>query len=134
MRASGVAAGGAVRPSVDGSGPACHGIDLLFTFCSYAANRCRVGRMADNFLPLVAAIVVAGLAALAVLVVFSVRALRRRDPQAADPQLLELARLQAATAVRIQATRDMLAGRQPELHRAVNDPLDSVTRHLTPSI
>ncbi len=48
--------------------------------------------MADNFLPLVAAIVVAGLAALAVLVVFSVRALRRRDPQAADPQLLELAR------------------------------------------
>ena len=44
--------------------------------------------MADNFLPLVAAIVVAGLAALAVLVVFGVRALRGRDPQAADPQLL----------------------------------------------
>src|SRR3984893_2963206 len=119
MRASGVAAARVVPPSVGGSGPACHGIDLLFTFCSYAANRCRVGLMADNFLPLVAAIVLAGLAALAVLIVFSVRALRRRDPQGTDPQLLELARLQAETAVRIEAMRDMLAGRQAELHRAV---------------
>ena len=90
--------------------------------------------MADNFLPLVAAIVVAGLAALAVLVVFSVRALRRRDPQAADPQLLELARLQAETAVRIEAMRDMLAGRQAELHRAVNERLaviDNAQRNIT---
>src|SRR5882724_533618 len=130
MRGSGVAATRAVPPSVGGSGSACPGIDLLFTFCSYAANRCRVARMADNFLPLVAAIVVAGLAALAVLVVFGVRALRRRDPQAADPQLLELARLQSETAVRIEAMRDMLAGRQAELHRAVNERLDSVTHHL----
>jgi DNA recombination protein RmuC len=90
--------------------------------------------MADNFLPLVGAIVIAGLAALAVLVVFSVRALRRRDPQAADPQLLELARLQAETAVRIEAMRDMLAGRQAELHRAVNERLDSVTHHLNQSM
>jgi len=90
--------------------------------------------MADNFLPLVAAIVVAGLAALAVLVVFGVRALRGRDPQAADPQLLELARLQAETAVRIEAMRDMLAGRQAELHRAVNERLDSVTHHLNQSM
>ena len=90
--------------------------------------------MADNFLPLVAAIIVAGLAALAVLVVFSVRALRRRDPQAADPQLLELARLQAETAVRIEAMRDMLAGRQAELHRAVNERLaviDNAQRNIT---
>ncbi|TMK12640.1 MAG: DNA recombination protein RmuC, partial [Alphaproteobacteria bacterium] len=90
--------------------------------------------MADNFLPLVAVIVVAGLAALAGLVVLSVRALRRRDPQAADPQLLELARLQAETAVRIEAMRDMLAGRQAELHRAVNERLDSVTHHLNQSM
>ena len=90
--------------------------------------------MADNFLPLVAVIVVAGLAALAGLVVFSVRALRRRDPQSADPQLLELARLQAETAVRIEAMRDMLAGRQAELHRAVNERLDSVTHHLNQSM
>src|SRR5260370_34843671 len=111
MRASGVAAARAVPPSVGGSGPACHGIDLLFTFCSYAANRCRVGRMADNFLPLVAAIVVAGLAALAVLVVFSCRALRPRDPPAAHPQLLELARLPAQTAVRTGATPPTPSGR-----------------------
>jgi DNA recombination protein RmuC len=90
--------------------------------------------MADNLLPLVGAIVIAGLAALAVLLVFGVRALRRRDPQAADPQLLELARLQAETAVRIEAMRDMLAGRQAELHRAVNERLDSVTHHLNQSM
>src|ERR1700730_10180696 len=90
--------------------------------------------MADNFLPLVRVIVVAGLGALAGLVVFSVRALRGRDPQAADPQLLELARLQAETAVRIEAMRDMLAGRQAELHRAVNERLDSVTHHLNQSM
>src|SRR5258708_20098643 len=101
MRASGVAAARAVPPSVGGSGPACHGIDLLFTFCSYAANRCRVGRMADNFLPLVAAIVVAGLAALAVLVVFSARALRRPDPQAPPPQLLQPASLHSEPPPRI---------------------------------
>src|SRR5215831_9838375 len=116
MRGRGVVAVPAVPPSVDGSGRACHCIDLLFTFCSYAANRCRVDRMSNNLLPLVAAIVVAGLAALAVLVVFVVRALRRRDPQAADPQLLEL------------------AGRQAELHRAVNERLDSVTHHLNQSM
>src|SRR5215469_9569476 len=133
MRGHGVGAVRAVPPGAGGSGRACHGIDLLFTFCSYAANRCRVGRMADNFLPLVAVIAIAGLAALAVLVVFSVRALRRH-PQAADPQLLELARLQAETAVRIEAMRDMLAGRQAELHRAVNERLDSVTHHLNQSM
>src|SRR5499427_710997 len=134
MRGRGVAAVRAVALGLAGSGPACHGIDLLFTFCSYAANRCRVDRMSNNFLPLVAAGVVAGLAALAVLVAFAVRALRRRDQQAADPQLLELARLQAETAVRIEAMRDMLAGRQAELHRAVNERLDSVTHHLNQSM
>src|SRR6266566_1631606 len=134
MRGSGVAAARAVPPSVGGSGPVCHGIDLLFTFCSYAANRCRVGRMADNFLPLVAVIILAGLAAVAALIVVAVRALRRRDAQGADKQLLELARLQAETAVRIEAMRDMLAGRQAELHRAVNERLDSVSHHLNQSM
>ena len=38
--------------------------------------------------------------------------------------MAELARLQAETAVRIEAMRDMLAGRQAELHRAVNERLD----------
>src|SRR5438034_9015165 len=134
MRGSGASAARAAVPGVAGGGRPAVCIDLSFAFCSYAPNRCRVGRMADNFLPLVGAIVIAGLAALAVLVVFSVRALRRRDPQAADPQLLELARLQAETAVRIEAMRDMLAGRQAELHRAVNERLDSVTHHLNQSM
>src|SRR2546429_2385359 len=134
MRGSGGSRARAAVPGVAGGGRPAVCIDLSFAFCSYAANRCRVGRMADNFLPLVAVIVVAGLAALAGLVVFSVRALRRRDPQSADPQLLELARLQAETAVRIEAMRDMLAGRQAELHRAVNERLDSVTHHLSQSM
>src|SRR6516165_2309114 len=48
--------------------------------------------------------------------------------------MAELTRLQAETAVRIEAMRDMLAGRQAELHRAVNERLDSVTHHLNQSI
>src|SRR6516162_7357379 len=134
MRGSGASA---VRAAVSGlacCGRACIRIDLSFTFCSYAPNRCRVGRMADNLLPLVGAIVLAGLAALSVLVVIALRALRRRDAQDADKQLRELARLQAETAVRVEAMRDMLAGRQAELHRAVNERLDSVTHHLNQSM
>src|SRR5262249_31216164 len=109
-----------------------HGIDLSFTFCSYEPNRCRVGAMPD-VLPLAAAValLLAGLAALAVL---AWRALRGREPPAAAPQLLELARLQAETAVRIDAMREMLAGRQAELQRAVNERLDSVTHHLNQSM
>src|SRR5689334_22309908 len=79
------------------------------------------------------AIALAGAAALAAIAVVVVRALRPPVPEA-DPQLLELARLQAETAVRIEAMRDMLAGRQAELHRAVNERLDSVTHHLNQSM
>jgi DNA recombination protein RmuC len=87
--------------------------------------------MTDHLLPLAAAVT---LAALLIVVALAVRALRRRDVQAADKQLLELARLQAETAVRIEAMRDVLAGRQAELHRAVNERLDSVTHHLNQSM
>jgi DNA recombination protein RmuC len=87
--------------------------------------------MTDHLLPLAAAIT---LAALLIVVALAVRALRRRDVQAADKQLLELARMQAETAVRIEAMRDVLAGRQAELHRAVNERLDSVTHHLNQSM
>jgi DNA recombination protein RmuC len=92
--------------------------------------------MTDNLLLLAGAIVIvlAGLAALAALVVVAVRALRQRDREAADDQMAELARLQAETAVRIEGMRDMLAGRQAELHRAVNERLDSVTHHLSQSM
>src|SRR5438105_7058911 len=89
--------------------------------------------MTDYFL-LFTAIALAGLVALIVLGVVAVRALRRRETQAADKQLLELARLQTETAVRIEAMRDMIAGRQAELHRTVNERLDSVTHHLSQSM
>src|SRR2546430_15747836 len=114
MRGRGASAARAAVPGVAGGGRPAVCIDLSFAFCSYAPNRCRVGRMADNLLPLVGAIVLAGLATLAVLVVIALRALRRRDAQDADKQLRELARLQAETAVRVEAMRDMLAGRQAE--------------------
>jgi len=48
--------------------------------------------------------------------------------------LAALARLQSETAVRIEGMRDLLAGRQAELHRAVNERLDSVSHHLNQSM
>src|SRR5947199_8220606 len=99
-------------------------IDLSFIFCSHAPNRYRVVRMTDHLL-LFVTIALAGLVAVIVLGVVAVRALRRRETQAADKQLLELARLQTETAVRIEAMRDVIAGRQAELHRAVKERLDS---------
>jgi DNA recombination protein RmuC len=59
---------------------------------------------------------------------------RRRDEQATRMQVAEFARLQTETAVRIEGMRDMLAGRQAELQRAVNERLDSVTHHLGQSM
>jgi DNA recombination protein RmuC len=109
-------------------------IDFMFAFCSYRANRCSVVVMPDPLtLALVAGVVLAGFAAVAALIVVVVRA-RRREPTAADLQLLELARLQAETTVRIDAMREMLASRQAELQRAVNERLDSVTHHLNQSM
>jgi DNA recombination protein RmuC len=84
---------------------------------------------------LLAAIALACVVALIVLIIIAVRALRRREAQAgADKQLLELARLQTETTVRVEAMRDLLAGRQAELHRAVNERLDSVAHHLNQSM
>jgi DNA recombination protein RmuC len=92
--------------------------------------------MTDNLLILAGAlvIVVAGLATAAALVLLAIRALRQRDQQAAERQMLEVARLQAETSVRIDEMRNMLAGRQAELHRAVNERLDSVSHHLNQSM
>src|SRR6266540_4282697 len=92
--------------------------------------------MTDNLLTLLAAaaIVLAALAMLAAIAVMAVRAVRRRDDEATDRQMAELARLQAETTVRIEGMRDLLAGRQAELHRAVNERLDSVSHHLNQSM
>ena len=77
-------------------------------------------------------IVVAGLAVLAVLALATTRSLRGREDDA--KRLAELARVQAETGARIETMRDMLAGRQAELARMVNERLDSVTHHLSQSM
>jgi len=89
--------------------------------------------MMDNSL-LVAGALAIGVAVLAVLVAFVVVSLRQRRPPASEAQMAELARLQADTAVRIEGMRDLLAGRQAELQRMVNERLDSVTHHLNQSM
>ncbi len=92
-----------------------------------------------------AAIVGAALTVLVLIAVIAVRAARRRDREAAERQMAEVTRLQAETSIRIEAMRDMLAGRQAEmtrsvsegqaeLARAVNERLDSVTHHLSQSM
>ena len=49
--------------------------------------------MIDHLLPFAGAITLAGLLVVAALAAVTVRVLRRRDAQATDKQLLELARL-----------------------------------------
>jgi DNA recombination protein RmuC len=90
--------------------------------------------MSDSLLNLAGAvvIVVAGLAVLVALVLVMVRTLRPRNDGA--EQVAELVRVQADTAARIEAMRDMLAGRQADLGRMVNERLDSVTHHLSQSM
>jgi DNA recombination protein RmuC len=90
--------------------------------------------MSDSLLNLVGAvvIVVAGLAVLAALALVMLRALR--PPDDGPAQVAEFARVQADTAARIEAMRDLLAGRQADLARMVNERLDSVTQHLSQSM
>src|SRR5437016_2653646 len=92
--------------------------------------------MADDLVHLghTVLVLVAAVAALAVIAIVATRALRRRDAESAGNEIAELARLQVETAARIETMRDMLAGRQAELHRAVNERLDSVTHHLNQSM
>jgi DNA recombination protein RmuC len=90
--------------------------------------------MSDSLLNLAGAvvIVVAGLAVLAALALVVARSLRSRDDGA--EQVAEFVRVQADTTARIEAMRDMLAGRQADLARVVNERLDSVTHHLSQSM
>src|SRR6266542_3006354 len=74
--------------------------------------------------------IAAGGAAVAVIVALAA-VLRRPRP---DPQLAELARLQAETAGRLQAMGDALAGRQAELARVVAERLDGVSMRLGQSM
>jgi DNA recombination protein RmuC len=92
--------------------------------------------MIDNPFMIAGAVVIVlvALAGLAALGVVGAHTLRRRDADAARTEVAELARLQAETALRIEGMRDLLAGRQAELHRSVNERLDSVTHHLSQSM
>jgi DNA recombination protein RmuC len=90
--------------------------------------------MSDSLLNLAGAvtIVVAGLAVLLALALVMMRSLRTRDDEA--KRMAEFVRVQAETSARIEAMRDLLAGRQAELGRMVNERLDSVTHHLGQSM
>src|ERR1700732_677312 len=79
-------------------------------------------------------LIVVAVTAVTSAVALGVHALRSRHRQAFEQGIAELARLQSETGVRIEGMRDMLAGRQAELHRAVNERLDSVTHHLSQSM
>jgi DNA recombination protein RmuC len=68
------------------------------------------------------------------LLLHTIRTLRRRDRELANTQLAEVARVQAETAARIEGMRDMLAGRQADLARTVNERLDSVSHRLNQSM
>ncbi len=82
-------------------------------------------------------IIVIGLGALAVLMVFLIPGLRGPAAPETDPanqQIAELARLQTEATGRVQAMTEMLAARQGELARLVNERLDAVSQNLGQSI
>jgi DNA recombination protein RmuC len=81
-----------------------------------------------------AAAALTALAVLGAVIIVSMRAMRRRDAEDAEKRISELARLQVETSARLGEMRDMLANRQGELQRAVNERLDSVTHHLSQSM
>jgi DNA recombination protein RmuC len=107
---------------------------LCSLFVPRAGESLYKARMSDSLLNLAGAvvIVVAGLAVLAALALVVARSLRSRDDGA--EQVAEFVRVQADTTARIEAMRDMLAGRQADLARVVNERLDSVTHHLSQSM
>src|SRR5712691_6120894 len=84
-----------------------------------------------EMLTIVAAMAVTGVALVA-LVLLVIRAARPHSPPGGG--VAELARLQQETSVRLQAMGDMLAGRQAELARLVNERLDSVSHRLGASL
>jgi DNA recombination protein RmuC len=91
----------------------------------------RTAGMTETLTLVLAALVVllmGGMAALAYLL------LRRPQAVPPDPQVGELARLQAETAGRLQAMGEALAGRQAELARVLSERLDSVSSRLGASL
>jgi DNA recombination protein RmuC len=75
-----------------------------------------------------------GLVVVSAFLLHAVWGMRRRDRELATKEMGEIARLQAETGARIESMRDLLAGRQAELQRGVNDRLDSVSHRLNQSM
>jgi DNA recombination protein RmuC len=75
-----------------------------------------------------------GLVVVSAFLLHAVWGMRRRDRELATKEMGEIARLQAETGARIEAMRDLLAGRQAELQRGVNERLDSVSHRLNQSM
>jgi DNA recombination protein RmuC len=71
---------------------------------------------------------------LAGMTVLAVLLLRARKPDGPNPEIAELIRVHSEAATRLQAMGEMLAGRQSELQRAVNERLDAVTHRLGESM
>jgi DNA recombination protein RmuC len=81
---------------------------------------------------LVSAVAVTGIA-VAALILLVLRQVRPQT-EAAGAAVAEIARLQQDATVRLQAMGEMLAGRQSELARMVNERLDSVSHRLGQSM
>jgi DNA recombination protein RmuC len=75
-----------------------------------------------------------GLVVVSAFLLQAVWGMRRRDRELATKEMGEIARLQAETGARIESMRDLLAGRQAELQRGVNERLDSVSHRLNQSM
>jgi DNA recombination protein RmuC len=82
-------------------------------------------------LALAAPVLILALAGMAVLAVLLLRARKPAEPSA---EIAELIRVHSEAATRLQAMGEMLAGRQGELQRAVNERLDAVTHRLGESM
>jgi len=89
--------------------------------------------MTIDLLGAVAFAIVSSLLAAAIAVLMLRHRAAPRTAEAAE-QLGELARLQSETAVRLDAMADMLARRQVELQRAVNERLDAVSHRVGQSM
>jgi len=86
--------------------------------------------MTDTSLMLLSgAVLIVGLLTIGLIALLNSQRQRERD----SAEIAALARLQADTAVRIDAMREMLAGRQAELQRAFNDRPDSATHYIVQS-
>jgi DNA recombination protein RmuC len=96
------------------------------------ANRAAAGVFMTEVLTIVIAVALTGI----VVAVVALLVLRRARPQdaAAGAAVAEIARLQQEATVRLQAMGEMLASRQSELGRMVNERLDSVSHRLGQSM